>query len=213
MLLFSLLRDKTHRPCAQRTAAWGVVADTYGRRVGFLGANIFCLGFGLASAASPSFGWLVAFRFGVGVGVGGVPIAFSLNQEFLPASQRGPIGKALANASDAGIHSSKCNIADCPCSRVMDDTPGQHDDNLGVCSRHATGGVLEYRGAARGWAGMGRNAAARMALADSALGAAARRPAAAMAGPPGIPAVPVRRRPVRASHGATLSLFSQPCAS
>lgn len=67
--------------------AWGLVADTWGRRIGFLGATIFCLVFGIASAAAPSFVLLIVFRFGVGFGVGGVPIAFALNQEFLPAAQ------------------------------------------------------------------------------------------------------------------------------
>jgi MFS family permease len=51
---------------------------------------------GLGSAFAPSFYWLVVMRFGVGIGVGGVPIAFSLNQEFLPTAYRGPVGMMLS---------------------------------------------------------------------------------------------------------------------
>lgn len=75
---------------------WGVVADSYGRRMGFFATSVFCLVFGLGSAFAPSFYWLVVMRFGVGIGVGGVPIAFSLNQEFLPTAYRGPVGMMLS---------------------------------------------------------------------------------------------------------------------
>lgn len=57
---------------------WGPLADRYGRRMAFLFSNIGLCFFGLLSAASPSFGWLVAFRFVVGICIGGVIIPFDM---------------------------------------------------------------------------------------------------------------------------------------
>jgi MFS family permease len=72
--------------------AWGVLSDRRGRRLGFLLTGVFVFVFGLLSAAAPSYGWLVLFRFLCGVGLGGVPVVFSLAMEFLPSDQRGRWG-------------------------------------------------------------------------------------------------------------------------
>ena len=68
---------------------WGVVADARGRRVAFFATTIITFVAGLASAFSPSFGFLLFARTLVGFGLGGVPTAFALFMEFLPAGNRG----------------------------------------------------------------------------------------------------------------------------
>jgi len=57
---------------------WGPLADRQGRRRAFLLSNIGLCGFGLLSAASPSFTWLVLFRFIVGICIGGIIIPFDM---------------------------------------------------------------------------------------------------------------------------------------
>lgn len=75
---------------------WGVVADKYGRRLCFIMAATFTSIMGMASALSPNYSMMVVYRGLVGFGIGGVPVAFSLLVEFLPAAQRGTWGLALA---------------------------------------------------------------------------------------------------------------------
>ena len=71
---------------------WGLVADRHGRRLGFLLTGLFTFAFGLCTAVAPSYNWLLLARFGCGVGLGGVPVVFTLTMEFLPSSQRGKWG-------------------------------------------------------------------------------------------------------------------------
>lgn len=67
---------------------WGAVANAWGRKPAFLLAgSIISLG-GFATAAAPSFGWLLAIRLVVGFGIGAASIAFDLLAEFMPAAQR-----------------------------------------------------------------------------------------------------------------------------
>jgi putative MFS transporter len=67
----------------------GLVADQFGRRAGFGMTTSLVAGFGLASAAAPSFELLVLARFFVGMGVGGANAALSLFVEYLPTRMRG----------------------------------------------------------------------------------------------------------------------------
>ena len=46
----------------------------------------------MLSAIAPSFGILIFFRFLVGVGLGGVAVAFTYVTEFIPSKQRGVVG-------------------------------------------------------------------------------------------------------------------------
>lgn len=78
------------------SAAWGLLADKYGRRFGFLATAGFTFVFGMASAAAPDFGWLLLARGLCGFGIGGVPVAFSLMMEWLPASKRGTWGMGVS---------------------------------------------------------------------------------------------------------------------
>ena len=68
---------------------WGIVADARGRRVAFFATTTITFFAGLVSAVSPSFGFLLFSRTLVGFGLGGVPTAFALFMEFLPAGNRG----------------------------------------------------------------------------------------------------------------------------
>lgn len=63
---------------------WGPIADRFGRRPAFLLANLFLFVCGLASAAAPSFTWLVCFRFLVGCGIGGITIPYDMLLECSP---------------------------------------------------------------------------------------------------------------------------------
>ncbi|KAK9821616.1 hypothetical protein WJX81_008270 [Elliptochloris bilobata] len=74
---------------------WGRLADACGRRVGFFGTAVFTFAFGLASAGSPNYPFLLAFRGLVGLGLGGAPVAFALYLEFAPSRHRGALLVAL----------------------------------------------------------------------------------------------------------------------
>jgi MFS family permease len=69
--------------------AWGIVSDIHGRRLGFIATALFTFFFGMLSAWSPDYWFLLASRAFVGFGLGGAPVVFSLCMEFLPASSRG----------------------------------------------------------------------------------------------------------------------------
>lgn len=75
---------------------WGLFADQYGRRAGFIVSTLFTFVFGILSAFSLSYEMLVVARGLVGIGIGGVPVSFSLLMEFLPADIRGKWGLLLA---------------------------------------------------------------------------------------------------------------------
>lgn len=68
---------------------WGALSDSRGRRAALLFATTTTIIGGLGSALAPSFSAVLAFRCVVGVGLGGVPVAFGLFTEFLPSSSRG----------------------------------------------------------------------------------------------------------------------------
>lgn len=71
-------------------AAFGRLADKYGRRRVLL-VTVACDAlFGLLSAFAPNFGILLALRFMTGVAVGGtLPVDYAMMAEFLPARNRG----------------------------------------------------------------------------------------------------------------------------
>ncbi|XP_054896686.1 synaptic vesicle 2-related protein-like isoform X1 [Poeciliopsis prolifica] len=68
---------------------WGNVADKYGRKVGLVMSMCWALYYGLLSAFSPVYGWLLALRGFVGFGIGGTPQSVTLYSEFLPVKARG----------------------------------------------------------------------------------------------------------------------------
>ena len=52
---------------------WGTLADKYGRRPTLIWTSVFLCYFGLMTAFSPSFNWVLFLRFLVGFFIGGVP--------------------------------------------------------------------------------------------------------------------------------------------
>ena len=69
--------------------AWGVVSDARGRKPALLFSSTTTLAAGIGSALGGSFGSVLFFRCLVGVGLGGVPVAYGLFMEFLPRENRG----------------------------------------------------------------------------------------------------------------------------
>lgn len=68
---------------------WGPVADTYGRRKGFMMAVAIIAIAGVFSGASVNYGMLIALRGICGFGIGGLTIPFDLLSEFMPPERRG----------------------------------------------------------------------------------------------------------------------------
>ncbi len=69
---------------------WGRASDLVGRKIGFVGTVAIDSVFGLASAFSPNFIWLLILRMLTGFGVGGtLPVDYSIFAEYLPARKRG----------------------------------------------------------------------------------------------------------------------------
>ncbi len=69
---------------------WGRLSDLLGRKVGFVGTVAIDSVFGLASAFSPNFIWLLVLRALTGFGVGGtLPVDYSIFAEYLPSRKRG----------------------------------------------------------------------------------------------------------------------------
>ncbi|XP_012704812.2 synaptic vesicle 2-related protein [Fundulus heteroclitus] len=71
------------------SSAWGNVTDKYGRKVGLTVCMSWALYYGLLSAFSPVYGWLLVLRGLVGFGIGGAPQSVTLYSEFLPVKARG----------------------------------------------------------------------------------------------------------------------------
>ncbi|KAF6265574.1 major facilitator superfamily domain-containing protein [Scenedesmus sp. NREL 46B-D3] len=65
--------------------AWGMVSDSWGRKVAFGLATLFTAVFGFATAAAPNFQALAVFRALVGFGIPGAVVAFNLLLELTPA--------------------------------------------------------------------------------------------------------------------------------
>ncbi|XP_041825115.1 synaptic vesicle 2-related protein-like [Melanotaenia boesemani] len=68
---------------------WGNVSDKYGRKIGLTACMCWTMFYGLLSAFSPVYGWLLFLRGLVGFGIGGAPQSVTLYSEFLPMKARG----------------------------------------------------------------------------------------------------------------------------
>jgi len=80
----------------------GVLADRLGRRVVFLGAAAVIVVFSIFSAFSSSYEMLLVGQFLVGLGIGAVPISYSLYAEFVPTEGRGQNGVIIQVAWTIG---------------------------------------------------------------------------------------------------------------
>lgn len=69
-------------------AIWGKLCDMYGRKTCLILCTLFTFYFGMLSALSPIFAWILILRGLVGFGIGGAPQAVVLYAEFLPSKHR-----------------------------------------------------------------------------------------------------------------------------
>ncbi|XP_025092946.1 synaptic vesicle 2-related protein-like isoform X3 [Pomacea canaliculata] len=67
---------------------WGSICDKYGRKTELIMCSVVTFYFGILSAFSPSYVWLLILRGLVGFGIGGAPQAVTLYAEFLPSKTR-----------------------------------------------------------------------------------------------------------------------------
>ncbi|XP_048582883.1 synaptic vesicle 2-related protein isoform X2 [Nematostella vectensis] len=67
---------------------WGWIADVMGRKTAVVVSASWIFYFGLLSAFSPHYYWIIALRCLVGFGIGGAPQATTLLSEFLPSKSR-----------------------------------------------------------------------------------------------------------------------------
>ena len=63
---------------------WGFIADTYGRRTSLIISSVLLILFGLLTAISPSFEWMLAMRFLCGCCISCMPQCITLLLEYLP---------------------------------------------------------------------------------------------------------------------------------
>ncbi|KAK3603262.1 hypothetical protein CHS0354_007593 [Potamilus streckersoni] len=67
---------------------WGSFCDKYGRKSELIICSVFTCYFGILSAFSPNFIWMLILRGLVGFGIGGAPQSVTLYSEFLPSKSR-----------------------------------------------------------------------------------------------------------------------------
>ncbi|TMS08562.1 Synaptic vesicle 2-related protein [Larimichthys crocea] len=68
---------------------WGNIADKYGRKISLILCMVWTMYFGLLTAFTPVYGWLLFLRALVGFGIAGAPQSVTLYSEFLPVKARG----------------------------------------------------------------------------------------------------------------------------
>jgi putative MFS transporter len=85
--------------------AWGLIADTFGRRPTLIASILTFTGASAFLAFTPEHGWLYLsiFRFVVGFGVGGFVINMPYVQEFLPARMRGFVSSLVSTFIPGGL--------------------------------------------------------------------------------------------------------------
>ncbi|XP_077459695.1 synaptic vesicle 2-related protein-like isoform X2 [Stigmatopora argus] len=71
------------------SSLWGNLSDKYGRKKGLTICMSWTFFYGMLSALAPNFGWLLALRGLVGVGIGGAHQSVTLYSEFIPSKARG----------------------------------------------------------------------------------------------------------------------------
>jgi MFS family permease len=86
------------------SAIFGRIADVFGRKY-IYGFEVLVLGAGaIASAFSPNVWWLIAFRFVLGLGIGGdYPVSATIASEFAGAAVRGRMVSTVFGMQGAGL--------------------------------------------------------------------------------------------------------------
>ena len=86
------------------SAIFGRVADVFGRKY-IYGFEVLVLGAGaIASAFSPNIWWLIAFRFILGLGIGGdYPVSATIASEFAGTKTRGRMVSTVFSMQGAGL--------------------------------------------------------------------------------------------------------------
>ena len=75
---------------------WGLIADEHGRRKSLIISSILLLMFGLLTAFSTSYLWLVVLRFLCGCCISCMPQCVTLLLEYLPSRDRGKANLVMA---------------------------------------------------------------------------------------------------------------------
>ncbi|KAK3774018.1 hypothetical protein RRG08_030100 [Elysia crispata] len=70
------------------SSIWGSICDKYGRKTELILCSVITCYFGILSAFSPNFIWMLILRGLVGFGIGGAPQSVTLYAEFLPTKSR-----------------------------------------------------------------------------------------------------------------------------
>jgi MFS family permease len=81
----ALLTTSVFIAMAISSPVWGFVADVYGRRMALVISSSLLLLFGLITAFSPSYAWLVVFRFLCGCCISCMPQCITILLEYLPS--------------------------------------------------------------------------------------------------------------------------------
>jgi MFS family permease len=86
------------------SAIFGRIADVFGRKY-IYGFEVLVLGAGaIASAFSPNVWWLIAFRFILGLGIGGdYPVSATIASEFAGSAVRGRMVSSVFGMQGAGL--------------------------------------------------------------------------------------------------------------
>ena len=75
---------------------WGLISDTYGRRKSLIISSTLLFIFGLGTAFSPTYTWLLIFRFLCGCFISCMPQCITLFLEYVPSRTRGKSNVGLA---------------------------------------------------------------------------------------------------------------------
>uniref|UniRef100_A0A0G4HP79 Major facilitator superfamily (MFS) profile domain-containing protein n=1 Tax=Chromera velia CCMP2878 TaxID=1169474 RepID=A0A0G4HP79_9ALVE len=82
---------------------WGWVSDNYGRKFGLVVGGSVLLASGCCASVAPEFWSLFSCIFGIGIGIGTVPVVTMFFAEFLPSEQRGAQLAALNYSWAIGV--------------------------------------------------------------------------------------------------------------
>ena len=92
----ALLTTSVFLAMAISSPIWGAISDAHGRRKSLIISSVLLMIAGLVTAFSPSFMWLIAFRFICGCFISCMPQCVTILLEYLPSGHRGTANIAMA---------------------------------------------------------------------------------------------------------------------